>query len=90
MKNTGIVRKIDDLGRIVIPKELRDTHDLPEGTPMEILLCDGDMIVLHKYAPGCAFCGKIGDDIVVVDGVRMCMDCANDMAIKYRRAAARG
>ena len=88
MKNTGIVRKIDDLGRIVIPKELRDTRDITTGTPMEIL-CDGDMIVLHKYAPGCAFCKRTTEDLVVVDGVRMCMDCANDMAIKYRRAAAR-
>ena len=50
MKSTGIVRKIDNLGRIVLPKELRRTLDLPEGTPMEICI-DGSRIVLRKYQP---------------------------------------
>lgn len=87
MKATGIVRNIDELGRIVIPKELRDTHDISMGTPMEIF-CDGDNIVLRKYAPGCVFCKRTTEDLVQIDGVRMCMCCANDMAIKYRRARA--
>ena len=51
MKSTGIVRRIDDLGRIVIPKEIRRTLDLPEGTPMEISV-DGSKIILQKYQPG--------------------------------------
>ena len=50
MKSTGIVRKLDHLGRIVLPKELRRTLDLPEGTPMEIYI-DGSRIVLRKYQP---------------------------------------
>ena len=50
MKSTGIVRKLDHLGRIVLPKELRRTLDLPEGTPMEIYI-DGNRIVLRKYQP---------------------------------------
>ena len=50
MKSTGIVRKLDHLGRIVLPKELRRTLDLPEGTPMEIFV-DGNRIVLRKYQP---------------------------------------
>lgn len=50
MKSTGIVRRIDELGRVVIPKELRDTLVLPEGTPMEILAGAGE-IVLRKYQP---------------------------------------
>ncbi len=50
MKNTGIVRRIDPIGRVTLPKELRRSLDLPEGTPMEIYT-DGDSIVLRKYQP---------------------------------------
>jgi transcriptional pleiotropic regulator of transition state genes len=50
MKATGIVRKIDDLGRIVIPKEIRKTRGIKEGDPVEIFV-DGDCIVLRKYEP---------------------------------------
>ena len=50
MKSTGIVRKLDHLGRIVLPKELRRTLDLPEGAPVEIFV-DGSRIVLRKYQP---------------------------------------
>ena len=50
MKSIGIVRHLDHLGRIVLPKELRRTLDLPEGTPMEIYT-DGDRIALRKYRP---------------------------------------
>ncbi|MCI1956139.1 MAG: AbrB/MazE/SpoVT family DNA-binding domain-containing protein [Oscillospiraceae bacterium] len=54
MKSTGIVRKIDNLGRIVLPKELRRVLHLPEGTPMEISV-DGSRIVLQKYQAGGAW-----------------------------------
>lgn len=50
MKSTGIIRRLDDLGRIVIPKEIRRTMELPEGTPMEIAV-DGNKIILQKYQP---------------------------------------
>lgn len=50
MRATGIVRKIDYLGRIVIPKELRRSMELPEGVPMEIFV-DGRNIILRKYSP---------------------------------------
>ena len=53
MKATGIIRKVDELGRIVVPKELRKTMDIKEGDPMEIFT-DGDSIILKKYAPFCA------------------------------------
>lgn len=86
MKATGIVRNIDELGRIVIPKELRDTHDISMGTPMEIF-CDGDNIVLRKYAPGCAFCGKTSADMAEVNGIRICQACANNMPVLYRRSS---
>ncbi|CAM4390548.1 AbrB family transcriptional regulator [Bacillus manliponensis] len=60
MKNTGIVRKIDELGRVVIPKELRNTLGLPEGTPLEIYV-DGKNVVLAKHEKVCVVTGKASD-----------------------------
>lgn len=50
MKSTGIVRRLDDLGRVVIPKELRRIMKIPDGAPMEIFT-DGDKVILRKYQP---------------------------------------
>ncbi|UED70735.1 AbrB/MazE/SpoVT family DNA-binding domain-containing protein [Brevibacillus sp. HD3.3A] len=58
MKATGIVRKIDHLGRIVLPKELRDTFRWKTGTPLEVYV-DGETVVLREYAPGCTLCGEV-------------------------------
>lgn len=62
MKSTGIVRKIDPLGRIVIPKELRRTLDLKEGDPMEIFV-EGDIILLKKFQANnaCIITGDVSD-----------------------------
>lgn len=57
MKATGIVRRIDDLGRVVVPAELRRTQFIEEGDPLEFFV-DGDRIILRKYQPGCFFCGN--------------------------------
>jgi transcriptional pleiotropic regulator of transition state genes len=57
MKSTGIVRKVDELGRIVIPKELRRTMNIKEGDPLEIYT-EGEQIILKKYAPVCLKCLK--------------------------------
>ena len=57
MKSTGIVRKVDELGRVVLPIELRRSMGIAEKDPMEILV-DGDLIVLRKYVPACVFCGN--------------------------------
>jgi len=77
MKSTGIVRKIDDLGRVVIPKEIRRTMDLPEGTPMEIFT-DGDMIILRKYVSGCVVCGHT-EIVVTLDNVKLCAMCRDKL-----------
>ena len=73
MKATGIVRRVDDLGRIVIPKEIRRTLRLHEGVPMEIFT-DGERIVLQKYQPACIFCND-ADDVVFFSGKRICRAC---------------
>jgi transcriptional pleiotropic regulator of transition state genes len=58
MKSTGVVRRVDELGRIVIPMELRRTLNIGEKDPLEIFVAE-DMIILKKYTPGCIFCGSV-------------------------------
>jgi len=73
MKSTGIVRRVDDLGRVVIPKELRGTLGIDNGDPLEIFV-NGNQIVLRKYAPGCVYCGSI-DDVKTVLEKPVCKAC---------------
>ena len=73
MKATGIVRKTDRLGRIVIPKELRTIFDMKEQDPLEIFV-DGSDIILRKYHPACIFCGDAAD-IVQIEGKNICRKC---------------
>lgn len=84
MKATGIVRKIDELGRITLPRELRRTLDLQEKDPVEIYT-DGKDIILRKYAPGCAFCGSM-NDIRYIHSTPVCGSCAYNMQMLYRTA----
>lgn len=84
MKATGIVRKVDELGRIVLPKELRRTLGIGEKDPMEIYT-DGKGIILRKYAPGCAFCGSV-NGIRYIHGTPVCGACAYNVQMLYRTA----
>jgi len=77
VKSTGIVRKIDGLGRIVIPKELRKTKDLNEGTSMEIFVEEG-RIIFERYQPGCIFCGEM-EDTFEFEGKVVCETCYEKM-----------
>jgi transcriptional pleiotropic regulator of transition state genes len=74
MKSTGIVRKVDELGRVVIPIELRRTLDVNEGDGLEIFV-DNDRIILRKYEPACIFCGN-ADDVKNFRGKNICRECA--------------
>lgn len=69
MKSTGIVRKVDELGRVVIPKELRRTMGIEEKDPLEIFV-DGDKIILRKYEPSnkCMVTGLVMDKPFYVNG----------------------
>jgi transcriptional pleiotropic regulator of transition state genes len=80
MKSTGIVRKIDDLGRMVIPIELRKTMNINKKDPMEIFI-DGDKIILRKYEPACIFCGS-ADDVIEFEGRTICGNCKEKIAAK--------
>lgn len=77
MKNCGIIRKIDDLGRIVIPKELRRTLSLEIGDGIEIYT-EGEMVLLKKYAPACVFCGE-AREVVHYKGKNICKSCRMDL-----------
>lgn len=57
MKSTGIIRKVDELGRVVIPIELRNQFNIAEKDPIEIFV-EGNYIVLQKYEKSCLFCGN--------------------------------
>lgn len=73
MKSTGVVRKIDELGRIVLPISIRQNMDINEKDALEIFT-DGDRIILQKYQPSCIFCTN-ADNVVYYNSKRICTDC---------------
>ena len=77
MKSTGVVRKVDELGRIVIPIELRRTLDIAEKDALEIYV-DGEQIILKKYEPACIFCGY-ARDVINYKGKNICSKCLADI-----------
>ncbi len=80
MKNIGIVRKVDELGRIVIPKELRRTLNLEEGDGLEIYT-EGEQIILKKYESCCIFCGE-AKEVINFKGKNICKICLKELG-KY-------
>lgn len=79
MKSTGIVRKVDELGRVVLPIELRRTLGIDEKDALEIYV-DQEKIILKKYEPACVFCSN-ASDIQVFRGKNVCRECATAMGV---------
>lgn len=77
MKATGIVRKVDELGRIVLPIELRRTLNIEIKDPVEIFV-EGDFILLKKYEPACVFCGN-AKDVETFNGKNVCKNCLDEI-----------
>ena len=77
MKSTGIVRKVDELGRIVLPIELRRTLEIDEKDALEIYV-DGSSIILKKYMPACIFCGN-AKNVTNFKGKNICPACLREM-----------
>lgn len=77
MKAIGIVRKVDNLGRLVLPKELRRTLGIEVNDPIKIYV-DGAQIILKKYEPACIFCGEVTDH--EYKGKLVCPRCAREAA----------
>jgi len=78
MKSTGIVRKVDELGRVVIPIELRRTLGIEEKDALEIYV-DGEHIILKKYEPACIFCDD-ARDVIVYKGKNICKKCLAELS----------
>lgn len=77
MKSIGIVRKVDDLGRVVIPIELRRTFGIEEKDGLEIFI-DNDLIILRKYEPACIFCGT-AYNVTQFKGKTVCKECLSQL-----------
>ena len=80
MKSTGIVRKVDELGRVVIPIELRNKFNIKIKDPIEIFV-DGSSIVLKKYEPNCIFCGN-SKDLISHNEKLICKKCVEKIEKK--------
>lgn len=78
MKSTGIIRRVDELGRVVIPIELRNKFNISEKDPMEIFV-DSTSIILRKYEPNCVFCGT-NKKLISYNSKLVCTKCAEKIA----------
>ncbi|MFC5652366.1 AbrB/MazE/SpoVT family DNA-binding domain-containing protein [Paenibacillus solisilvae] len=82
MKPAGVVRKVDQLGRIVLPKSLRKRYQMNEGDPVEILV-QGDHIILERYRPRCVFCGSM-EEVRDFKERSLCSACITEMSALRR------
>lgn len=83
MKSTGIIRKVDELGRVVIPIELRNKFGIAERDPIEIYV-NGSSIILKKFEPNCIFCGNTKELKLYRDKL-VCPKCANQIKKLYEK-----
>lgn len=79
MKPAGVVRKVDQLGRIVLPKSLRKRYRMNEGDPVEILV-SGDHIILERYRPRCVFCSSM-EEVSYFKDKHICAVCLGEMSL---------
>lgn len=77
MKSTGIIRQIDELGRFVLPVEIRRALGINLKDSLEIAV-DGDRVVLRKYEPACLFCGNTEENVLFA-GKRLCRKCLDQL-----------
>ena len=77
MKSTGIIRNIDELGRIVVPKEIRKKLGIANTDPVEIYV-EGDKIILTKYIAACHFCGST-EGVRDFKSKKICVACIEDI-----------
>ena len=77
MKSTGILKSVDELGRIVLPKKMRENLDIDIRDQVELFV-EGDRIILKKYMPTCIFCDS-DEEIVIFNGKRVCGNCLKSL-----------
>ena len=83
MKATGIIRSVDELGRVVIPIEIRNQFNIVEKDPIEIYV-DDSSIILKKYEPNCVFCGNT-NDLIEYKGKLVCEKCSKELNILHEK-----
>lgn len=74
MKSTGMVRAVDNMGRVVIPKEIRSQLQIENGIDSFEIFMDGDKVVMQKYRPACIFCNAVSN-CLKFEGFNVCRDC---------------
>lgn len=79
MRATGYVRKLDALGRIVLPKSLRKQLNINEGDSIEMFIDNEGNVVLDKYVPRCTFCDRVSEQMIEYKGRHICRDCLSSM-----------
>ena len=78
-----IVRKIDDLGRVVLPKEWRDLNNIKERDPIELHV-EGRTVTLKKHEDGCVFCGN-RTHLEQFNNLKVCKKCVNSLIVSFPR-----
>lgn len=79
MKATGVVRKVDKLGRVVIPMEFRRLLDLQNAEDSFEIFVEDDKIILKKYQRSCMFCGEIKEAVTLNEKI-VCTDCIEKLS----------
>ncbi len=80
MKSTGVVRKVDELGRFVLPKEIRKLHNINANDELEFFIDDGK-IILKKCESACVFCSSM-NDVLIFKGHSVCRECMKAIAAR--------
>lgn len=81
MKSTGMVRKVDDLGRVVLPIEIRQSLDIKTRDSLEIFI-ENKQIILQKYHPACIFCSNV-ENVVYFNDKRICPECLEKIKTNF-------
>ncbi|MBR5774121.1 MAG: AbrB/MazE/SpoVT family DNA-binding domain-containing protein [Clostridia bacterium] len=82
VRSTGIVRKVDELGRLTIPKEIRKQMNIRDNVDSFEMFTDGNNLILRKYAPSCVFCNSFEMDMISYKGMNVCKACINELSGK--------
>lgn len=77
MSSNGIIRKLDRLGRVVIPKEIRKSLDIKEGEAVTII-DESNHVIIKKYYDGCIFCGS-QEDLIEYKNMHVCKKCRESL-----------
>lgn len=85
MNSTGIIRNLDNMGRVVIPSEIRKQLDMTNGTDSFEIFMDGDNIVLKKHKPFCVFC-KSQEECIEFENQTVCKSCIKKLQLKVEES----